>query len=142
MFGNRIKWRSDCVEWLSGKHHLALVLAVGRIYTRGRIYERLNRQFAGHEIIVAALTSEAFARVGPRVPDLVLFPSSLFPSERAALTSRLSEWSGDGASGPARMSPGTAGEDDAQWFYWFKSRARQLPVPERIATSEPATTLP
>jgi hypothetical protein len=102
---------------------LALVLAVGRLCTQRRIADEITRQFSGHEIIIDALTADAFARVGSRVPDLVIFPS-LFPSEQAALFARLGQWSNQE---PGDALPIVSSASDAQWSYWFRTpEARQL----------------
>ena len=129
---------------------MALILAVGRIFTLARISDRLDRQFAGHEVVAAALTSEAIGRIAGRVPDIVIFPQSLFPSEKAALVPRLRAWGGresNGETAVAMRAPSLRGAD-GEWFYWFKSpEAKKLVVgrldvrttrpPPESATSPP-----
>ena len=108
---------------------MALVLAVGRLYTQKRISEELARQFSGHEIITAALTADAFARIGSRVPDLVIFPGALFPSEQGALAARLREWSDEQPGGalPIAVSSHSSAAAEGEWFYWFRTQeSRQL----------------
>jgi hypothetical protein len=120
---------------------LALVLAVGRIFTLGRVAGRLGRQFAGHELVAASLANEAFARIGDRVPDIVVFPQSLFPTEKAALVARLREWTGAETHDqpPVAMRAPSVRGADGEWFYWFKSsNARQLVVGRMRSPRQPA----
>lgn len=125
---------------------MALVLAVGRLYTQKRASEELARQFAGHEIVAAALTADAFARMGARVPDLVVFPKSLFPSELAALAARLREWSThqpDGALPIAVAPRPSGGGAHEEWFYWFRSKdAQQLVRGPKPAPTPPSAPKP
>jgi hypothetical protein len=123
-------WHLPCVVQGSSRL-LALILAVGRIFTLSRMSDRLERQFAGHEVVAASLTSDGIARINGQVPDIVIFPQSLFPSEKAALVSRLRAWGGSETAGEtavAMRAPSLRGAD-GEWFYWFKSpEAKKLVV--------------
>jgi hypothetical protein len=101
-----------------------------------KLSDALARQFAGHEIITASLTSEAFERIGSRVPDLVIFPLSLFPTERDALVARLQEWSAAQPGGASPLSlPSASAPGAPQWFYWFRSHDARA-----IVSGSPAKT--
>jgi hypothetical protein len=119
--------------WGEEEPLLALVLAIVPAHERGPIFHDLAREFSGHEFIAARMTSDAFARVGARVPDLVVFPLSLFPTEKAALVARLDQWSGQ-PSTPSTHALTTSPEaaTHTHWFYWFKPRQAKAIV-RRVA---------
>jgi hypothetical protein len=112
---------------------VALVLAIDRDDASGQTLERLTQELADHEILVAASYDEAVAVIDRHVPDLIVFPLFVSPSDEAVLRSRLRGVSpGDRVQTltiPLIASESAAGSEHGdladtrlRWFYWFRPR--------------------
>ncbi|MGE3707768.1 MAG: PEGA domain-containing protein, partial [Vicinamibacterales bacterium] len=109
---------------------MGVVLAIDPGRRQTKAIERLTADLAGHEVLVAASGDEAIDLLDRHVPDLLLFPIGLSPSDEARLRARL-----DGLGRPTDLKALTLplrafldAEHQAsrptaappRWFYWFK----------------------
>ncbi|MGE3513183.1 MAG: PEGA domain-containing protein [Vicinamibacterales bacterium] len=125
---------------------MGVVLAIDPGRRQGKTVDRLAQEFREHEVIVATSGDEALAVMEGLIPDLVVFPLFIAPSDESRLQGRLQaladpsdrqaltiplraffDWEVQ-ATRPAAVPP--------RWFYWFKprtSRDESLASPRAFA---------
>ncbi len=105
---------------------MALVLVIDSNHQHEQALERLMGELAGREVLVASSTGEALDLIEQSIPDLVIFPLTLAPSEERTLGNRLRLLAGKDPvqtlAMPLLACEERAGDQaiESRWFYWFK----------------------
>ena len=134
---------------------MGFVLAIDPGRRQAAAIDRVQKEFQGHDIVVVTSGDEALDVIEIRIPDLMMFPLTLAPSDDARLQQRLRELSNasDLAALTMPLRAFFEGEELARWpaavpprwFYWFKpadetwTDSRAFAATVRAAVSPPST---